>query len=54
MEHEGSIGFVMRKMKKKILLIFKFQDFLMAKKNDLGDQKFPSVTHRCCCRCRRR
>jgi hypothetical protein len=53
MEYEGSIGFVMRKMK-KIIADFHVLGLFMAKKHDLSNKKFPSVTRRCRCRCRRR
>jgi hypothetical protein len=46
MEYEESIGFVMRKMK-KYLLIFTLGLF-MAKKHVLNDKKIPSVTRRRC------
>jgi hypothetical protein len=44
MEHEGSIGFVMRKMKKKIIADFHVLVLFMAKKHDLSDKK-NSVCH---------
>jgi flavin-dependent dehydrogenase len=46
MEYEASIGFVMRKIKKKIA-DFQVLELFMAKKHDLSDKKFPSVTRRC-------
>jgi hypothetical protein len=53
MEYEGSIGFVSRKMNffiadYHVLLLF------MTKKLDLSEKKFPYVTRRGRCRCRRR
>jgi hypothetical protein len=43
MEYEGSIGFVSRKMNAD----FHVLGLLMAKKHDLSEKKFPSVTRRC-------
>jgi hypothetical protein len=39
MEYEGRIGFVMRKMKKKIIADFHVLGLFMAKKHDLSDEK---------------
>jgi hypothetical protein len=43
----GSIGFVMRKMKFFLLLIFTFKDFLWLKNMIWAIKKIPSVTRRC-------
>jgi hypothetical protein len=50
--YEGSIGLVMRKMKKKSP-IFPFKDFLWINNMIWAINFFPSVTRRCrrCCRC---
>jgi hypothetical protein len=52
MEYEGSIGLLARKMKKKIayLLIYYVLGLFIAKKHDLSETSFPSVTRRCRCK----
>jgi hypothetical protein len=48
MEYERSIGFVMRKIK-FFIADFHVLGIFMAKKHDLSDNFFPSVTRRCRC-----
>jgi hypothetical protein len=55
MEYQGSIGFVLRKMK-FFIADFHVLGLFMANKHDLSKKNFPYVTRRgrCRCRCRRR
>jgi hypothetical protein len=48
MEYEGSIGFVTKKMKKKIA-DFHVSGLFIATKHDYSEKKFPAVTRRCHC-----
>jgi hypothetical protein len=47
MEYEGSIGFVMRKMK-KIIADFHVLGLFMAKKHDLSDKKISFAVSKIC------
>jgi hypothetical protein len=53
MEYEGSIDFVSRKMN-IFIADFHVLGLFMAKKHDLSEKKFPYVTRRGRCHCRRR
>jgi hypothetical protein len=46
MEYEGSIGLLSRKMK-NFFAYFLVLGLFLAKKHDLSENFFPSVTHRC-------